>query len=182
MRWPSRSYSDSISRSQRVGRIDSEPATAKGGRPGVPQEGQPAGWPIAERSGAEARRATPSGLCLPQVLLSHTQIEWLDCHARAAALLLLGWLLLALHPRRLWISQSYTHAGPLAEQLAAEIERLADRFPDAPRFPPHVTLVGGVEMGEQEILSAARQLAARLKVGEGEQWTVRCQASSARRG
>lgn len=53
--------------------------------------------------------------------------------------------------------------GALAAELQGEIDCLAARFSDAPRFPPHVTLVGAVEMTEERVLAAARALAARLE-------------------
>ena len=54
-------------------------------------------------------------------------------------------------------------AGALATQLQQEISYLADAY-GGPTFPPHVTLVGGVEGTESQILESAMELADALKV------------------
>lgn len=55
--------------------------------------------------------------------------------------------------------------GSLADKLHAEIKGLAGRTPGAPVFQPHVTLLGGIQATEADVLHRAQQLAARLKVG-----------------
>ncbi|KAL4420042.1 hypothetical protein ABPG77_007481 [Micractinium sp. CCAP 211/92] len=53
--------------------------------------------------------------------------------------------------------------GSLADKLHAEIKGLAGRTPGAPVFQPHVTLLGGIQATEADVLHRAQQLAARLK-------------------
>lgn len=60
----------------------------------------------------------------------------------------------------------HTCAGPLAEKLAAQSKRLSASVPDAPQFPPHVTLIGGVKTSEADVLARAAALAQQLIVCE----------------
>jgi hypothetical protein len=56
-------------------------------------------------------------------------------------------------------------AGPLAARLQREIAYLASRPnapSDAPDFPPHVTLIGGVTRPKAEVLATAERLAGEL--------------------
>lgn len=53
----------------------------------------------------------------------------------------------------------------LADRLQREIDELTVRFDDAPRFQPHVTLLGGIDRPAAEVLPAAQALAKQLKVG-----------------
>lgn len=52
--------------------------------------------------------------------------------------------------------------GELYHRLAETIARLSDAH-DAPKFKPHVTLLGGLAMPEEEILAQTARLAERLK-------------------
>ncbi|DBA77639.1 TPA: hypothetical protein ACH3X1_009437 [Trebouxia sp. C0004] len=52
--------------------------------------------------------------------------------------------------------------GPLAAQLQKEIDYLADAY-GGPTFPPHVTLVGGVNGTEEQIVECAKGLADNLQ-------------------
>lgn len=63
-----------------------------------------------------------------------------------------------------WSVWAMPPPGPLADALQDEIDALARRFPDAPNFPPHVTLIGGFEAGEAEARAVLRALAAKLQV------------------
>lgn len=64
-----------------------------------------------------------------------------------------------------WSIWAMPPPGPLAQALAAEINDLAERYLDAPRFPPHVTLIGGFDATEAEARAALHALAAKLQVG-----------------
>lgn len=52
----------------------------------------------------------------------------------------------------------------MASLLQAEVDTLAAKHKGAPRFQPHVTLLGGIEQGEAQVLEAAATLAADLQV------------------
>ena len=54
-------------------------------------------------------------------------------------------------------------AGLVANKLQQEIELLAKRFALVPTFAPHVTLLGGIEQPEQQVLQTAAQVAAKLE-------------------
>lgn len=57
----------------------------------------------------------------------------------------------------------WLRSGILAQQLQQQINQVAEEF-GAPAFEPHVTLLGGVQRPEAEVLTVAADLAARLKV------------------
>ena len=60
-------------------------------------------------------------------------------------------------------SNSEFNAGALGDRLQQEINYLADAY-SGPTFPPHVTLIGGVNGSEAEVMKSAHELAANLKV------------------
>ena len=67
-------------------------------------------------------------------------------------------------------------AGPLAAQLQKEIDYLADAY-GGPTFPPHVTLVGGVNGTEEQIVECAKGLADVLQVFRPSLFTIVWQRS-----
>ena len=56
-------------------------------------------------------------------------------------------------------------SGDLCNRLIKEIDLLACRpiLKDAPKFKPHVTLLGGIELSKSRVLSLTSQLASSLK-------------------
>lgn len=56
---------------------------------------------------------------------------------------------------------------PFNQRLQAEIDDLASQHTDAPHFAPHVTLLGGIEGSESEVLKKAEELSKQLSVRNG---------------
>eukprot|EP00195_Chlamydomonas_chlamydogama_P007635 CAMPEP_0202912074 /NCGR_PEP_ID=MMETSP1392-20130828/56776_1 /ASSEMBLY_ACC=CAM_ASM_000868 /TAXON_ID=225041 /ORGANISM="Chlamydomonas chlamydogama, Strain SAG 11-48b" /LENGTH=194 /DNA_ID=CAMNT_0049602859 /DNA_START=247 /DNA_END=831 /DNA_ORIENTATION=+ len=53
--------------------------------------------------------------------------------------------------------------GKVAEQLQREINLLADTYPPAPHFPPHVTLLPDIEATGEQVVATAHELVQQLK-------------------
>lgn len=53
--------------------------------------------------------------------------------------------------------------GAVAEKLQGEINYFGSKF-HAPVFRPHVTITGGINLTQDEVLKQARDLASRIKV------------------
>lgn len=56
-------------------------------------------------------------------------------------------------------------AGDVASKATECIEELAQRIEDAPTFAPHVTLLGGVQKPQAEVLRITEELARDIQVG-----------------
>ena len=64
----------------------------------------------------------------------------------------------------LWVMPK---GSQMADQLQREIEVLAASQPGSPVFPPHVTVLGDIKKGREQVVALVQQLAAKLKVWYG---------------